>query len=152
MYTFAVSLSWPMPLAALTAIVLTTAFGAVVGALTFVPSLSRLPPSSMLLVTAGLLTAIEGLCLVIWGSAPYALPPFSGEAPVTVLGVRLPSQGLWIAGAAVLIIAGFWYLLMRTSLGEALRACAENPTAARLMGIDYRGMVLFSFSLAVLIA
>jgi branched-chain amino acid transport system permease protein len=152
MYTFAVDLGWPVPLAALAAVASTVAFGTVVGALTFVPSLSRLPPSSMLLVTAGLLTAIEGLCLVIWGSAPYTLPPFSGEAPVTVLGVRVPSQGLWIAGAAGLIIAGFWYLLMRTSLGEALRACAENPTAARLMGIDYRGMVLFSFSLAVLIA
>ena len=52
------------------------------------------------MLTAGLLTLIEGVVLVVWGSQPYALPPFSGEAPVDVLGVRVPTQGLWIAGAA----------------------------------------------------
>jgi branched-chain amino acid transport system permease protein len=151
-YTFAIGLEWPMPLAVVAAVAVTVALGTVVGALIFVPSISVLPPSSMLLVTAGLLTAIEGLCLVVWGSAPYTFPPFSGEHPIVLFGVRLPTQGLWIAGAAIAIISGFWYLIMRTSLGEALRACAENPTAARLMGIDYDRMVLFSFSLAVLIA
>ncbi len=146
------TLGWPVALAAAGAIAITAAAGFAVGAATFVPALARLPMSSMLILTAGLLTTLEGLSLVIWGSQPYALPPFSGEAPVTLLGVRLPTQGFWIAGAAVLIIAGVWYLLMRTAVGEALRACAENPTAARLMGIDVSRMTLLSFTLAALIA
>ncbi len=41
---------------------------------------------------------------------------------------------------------------MRTAVGEALRACAENPVAAQLMGINVRGMTLLSFTLAALIA
>jgi branched-chain amino acid transport system permease protein len=152
MYSFQVTLGWPAALAATAAVAATAAAGAVIGAAAFVPALSRLPVSSMLILTAGLLTTIEGLSLVVWGSQPYALPPFSGEAPVSVLGVRLPTQGFWIAGAALAIIAGVWYLLMRTATGEALRACAENPTAARLMGIDVPRMTLFSFTLAALIA
>jgi branched-chain amino acid transport system permease protein len=152
MYSFEQSFGWPLVLAATGALAATAAAGMVIGAATFVPALSRLPASSMLILTAGLLTFLEGLSLVIWGSQPYALPPFSGEAPVTLLGVRLPTQGFWIAGAVLLIILGMWYLLMRTAVGEALRACAENPTAARLMGIDVPRMTLISFTLAALIA
>ena len=152
MYSFQISFAWPVVLAAIAAIAATAAAGACIGAAVFVPALSRLPVSSMLILTAGLLTMLEGLSLVIWGSQPYALPPFSGEAPVSLLGVRLPTQGFWIAGAALAIIAGMWFLLMRTALGEALRACSENPTAARLMGIDVPRMTLFSFTLAALIA
>src|SRR5690349_13276007 len=152
MYSFQMSLGWPVALAAAAAIATTAAAGAAIGAAAFVPALPRLPVSSMLILTAGLLTTLEGFSLVVWGSQPYALPPFSGEAPVAVLGVRLPTQGLWIAGAALAIIAAVWFLLMRTPQGLALRACAENPTAARLMGIDVPRMTLLSFTLAALIA
>ncbi len=152
MHSLEQSLGWPAMPAAAGTLAITALTGVAVGAATFVPALARLPASSMLILTAGLLTLLEGLCLVIWGSQPYASPPFSGEAPVIVLGVRLPTQGAWIAGAVLLIMVGMWYLLMRTAVGEALRACAENPTAARLMGIDVPRMTLLSFTLAALIA
>jgi branched-chain amino acid transport system permease protein len=151
MYSFEESLGWPPALAALGAVTATAAAGFAIGAAVFVPALSRLPVSSMLIMTAGLLTFLEGLALVIWGSQPYALPPFSGEAPVQVLGMRVTTQGFWIAGSALLVITGLWWLLMRTATGRALRACAENPTAARLMGIDLPRATLASFVLAALI-
>ena len=151
MYTLQQTLGWPAPLAALAAVAGTTLFGAALGAATFVPALSRLPNSSMLMLTAGLLTLIEGLVLVVWGSDPYDLPSFSGEAPVDIMGVRVPTQGFWIAGAALIVIVALWYLLSRTILGKELRACAENPLAARLMGIDVARMTLLSFALAAMI-
>ena len=152
MYTLQVEHGWPVLLAALGAIAITVVVALILGRAAFVPAVASLPASSMLMLTVGLLTFIEGLALVIWGSQPYALPPFSGEAPVSVFGVRLPTQGFWIAGVVVLIVAGMWFLLMRTAVGEALRACADNPTAARLMGIDVPRMTLLSFALAALIA
>jgi branched-chain amino acid transport system permease protein len=151
MYTLELTLGWPVPLAALGGVLGTTAFGAALGAATFVPALSRLPNSSMLMLTAGLLTLMEGAVLVVWGSEPYDLPAFSGEAPVTILGVRLSTQGFWIAGAALIVILALWYVLSRTMLGKQLRACAENPLAARLMGIDVARMTLLSFTLAAAI-
>jgi branched-chain amino acid transport system permease protein len=105
----------------------------------------------MFVMTGGLLTLLEGLLLVVWGSQPYALPPFSGEAPVQFIGIRIPTQGFWIAGATILIIVALWYLLARTTLGMALRACAENRMAGRLMGIDVPRMTLLSFTMACLL-
>jgi branched-chain amino acid transport system permease protein len=151
LYTLETDYGWPVPLAVLAAVLITTLIGLGLGAASFVPSLSRLPNSSMLMLTAGLMTAIEGLALVVWGSQPYAVPPFSGERPIVLAGLRLPSQGLWIAGTSVLIILAVWYALARTAVGKALLACAENPLAARLMGVDVRRLTLASFALTAMI-
>ncbi len=150
-YTLGAELGWPVPLAFAAAAAGTISFGLALGAASFVPALARLPNSSMLMLTAGLLTFIEGLALVIWGSQPYAVPPFSGEQPIVLLGIRIPSQGLWIIGVSGLIILSAWYLLARTALGKALTACAENPMAARLMGVDVARLTWLSFGLTALI-
>jgi branched-chain amino acid transport system permease protein len=150
-YSFAAALGWPAPLAALTAIAAVTLLGLALGATSFVPALARLPNSSMLMLTAGLLTFTEGLALLLWGSQPYAVPPFSGERPIVLLGIRVPSQGFWIAGAALLVILGAWWLLSRTATGKALAAAAENPMAARLLGVDVPRLTLLSFAFTAMI-
>ncbi len=144
-------LGWPVWAASLGGIAMTVAAGAITGALTFVPGLSRLSNANMLMMAAGLLTMAEGGILVLWGSQPYALPPFSGNRPVEIAGILVPTQGLWVVGTTLLTIACLWYLLARTRLGRALRACAENPAAARLMGIDVPRMTLLAFTLAAFI-
>jgi len=151
LYSFQSGLGWPLPLAFAAAVAVTTAVGAALGAATFVPALARLPNSSMLMLTAGLLTAINGLALVVWGSQPYAVTAFTGEQPVDVMGMLVPSQGFWIAGMTFAIILCVWYLMTRTALGKAMTACAENPTAARFLGVDVGRLTLFSFALAALI-
>ncbi len=151
MYSLESVFGWaPLPAAA-GALAGTTLFGALLGATTFVPALSLLPNSSMLMLTVGLLTLIEGAILAVWGSQPYALPPFSGEAPVVIAGVRIVPQGFWIIGTAVVVIVTLWLVLARTTLGKALRACSDNPAAARLMGIDVERMRLLSFTMASLV-
>ncbi|MGH6977225.1 MAG: ABC transporter permease, partial [Stellaceae bacterium] len=122
------------------------------GVLCVVPAVPRLPVSSMLILTAGLLTLLQGVLLIGWSSQPYALPPFSGEAPVVLWGVRIPTQGFWIVGITIAVVVAMWFMVQRTTLGTALRACAENRVAARLMGIEVSRMTLLSFGLAVLIA
>ena len=151
-YTFAVA--WGLPLiAAIPAAVATTVIaGVVLARFTFVPALSRLSNANVLMLTAGILTMIEGFSLVVWGSQPYATPPFSGERPVAFGAILIPTQAFWVFGATALIIAALWFLIARTKLGKALRACAENPAAASLMGIDVPRMTLLSFGLATLIA
>ena len=62
--------------------------------------------SSTLVLTAGLLTFFFGITLVVWGNQPYALPPFSGEAPVVLGPLRIPTQGVWLAAVAAAIIVG----------------------------------------------
>jgi branched-chain amino acid transport system permease protein len=151
MYFFQVVFGWPAILAAPAAAVAATAFSVLIGWASFVPAVSKLPVSSTLVLTAGLLTFFEGVTLLIWGNQPYALPPFSGEAPLVVGSIRVPTQGIWLAGCSAAMILALWLLLNRTSIGRALQACAENATAARLMGVDTRRMMLLSFGLAAAI-
>ena len=145
-------LGWPAIVACLAAAAVTTLAGTALGAATFVPGLSRLADSSMLMLTAGLLVLLEGLMLVAWGSQPYAVAPFSGEPPITVLGIRVPSQGPWIGGVSLLVFITVWYFVNRTDSGRALLACGENPYAARLLGVDVQRMALVTFGVAALIA
>ncbi len=151
MYYFQTVFGWAILPAAFAAVVCATAFSLLIGAATFVPAVSRLPPSSTLVLTAGLLTFFIGVTLVVWGNQPYALPPFSGEAPFVFHGMRIPTQGVWLAGVSSALMIGLWLLLHRTTAGAALRACAENPLAARLMGINLPRMMLLSFGLAAMI-
>jgi branched-chain amino acid transport system permease protein len=134
--------------AGLIAVVATAGLAAVLGALVFVPGLKRLPTSAMFILTAGLLTLLEGGALVIWGSQSYTLPAFSGERPVDIGGLLVPSQGFWVVGLTVAVTVLQGVLLARTRFGWAFRACAENPLAAGLMGIGVARMQLLSFVLA----
>lgn len=151
MYSLETSFGFPPLAAAVSAIGLTIVLGAALAATTFVPALKTLPQSSMLMLTTGLLTMLEGFILVNWGSQPYALPPFGGEAPIDLFGVRIVPQTFWIFGSAAAAIATLWFVLNRTVTGKALRACADNPSAARLMGIDVPRMTLISFTVAAAI-
>jgi branched-chain amino acid transport system permease protein len=151
-YTLSVSLGLPLWAAILCAVAATVAVGTALGAFTFVPALERLSNANVLMLTAGLLTAIEGFSLVAWGSQPYAMPPFSGEEPLAFGPIRVPTQAFWVFGSVALCIGAMWFLVARTRLGRGLRACAENPSAAGLMGIDVPRMTLLSFALATLIA
>lgn len=151
-YSFAVGWGWPLIAAIPAAVATTVIAGVALARFTFVPALARLSNANVLMLTAGILTMIEGFSLVVWGSQPYATPPFSGEAPLAFGAILIPTQAFWVFGATALIIAALWLLIAKTRLGKALRACAENPAAASLMGIDVPRMTLLSFGLATLIA
>ena len=150
-YTLQTTFGLGMLSSAVLAVLLTVSIGVLAGYLAFVPGLSRLSNANMLMLSAGLLTLIEGLTLVIWGSQPYAMTSFSGQEPVSLMGILIPTQEFWIVGATGVIIVTLWYLIQRTSFGQALRACAENPVAATLMGVSVKRMQLISFAGAAFI-
>ena len=151
-YTLGVAWGWPLWVAIPSAVAATVGLGVTIGAFTFVPALERLSNANVLMLTAGLLTMIEGAALVVWGSQPYAMPPFSGEAPLVFGPIRVPAQAFWVFGSTAVCITALWWLVAKTKLGRGLRACAENPAAASLMGINVPRMTLLSFALATLIA
>jgi len=151
-YTLGVAWGWPLWVAIPSAVAATVGLGVAIGAFTFVPALERLSNANVLMLTAGLLTMIEGVALVVWGSQPYAMPPFLGEAPLVFGQIRMPTQAFWVFGSTAVCITALWWLVAKTKLGKGLRACAENPAAASLMGINVPRMTLLSFGLATLIA
>ncbi|HYZ14753.1 MAG TPA: ABC transporter permease [Candidatus Acidoferrum sp.] len=144
-------LGWPVWLAALGALAVAALIGLILAVAIFVPGLRRLPASGIVMLTSGLLTLFEGAALLVWGSQPYQLPPFSGYHPVNVRGVLIPTQAFWDIGITAVVVALLWYVLQRTTFGRALRACAENPAAATLMGIDVTRVRIFSYTLAAVL-
>lgn len=77
-----------------------------------------------------------------------ALPAFSGEKPIGVGGATIVPQTLWVVGLTVVIVIALQIFYRKSLFGKAVRACSVNPNAARLQGISYRRVVLFSFALS----
>jgi len=148
LYTFHQVLLWPLALAFLASLVVTTLIGTLLAQFVLEPALRKLPISGIVILTAGLLTFFEGAILLCWGSQPYQLEPFSGSRPYEVFGLRFPTQSPWDAGATVLIVVAMWYVLQKTTVGKALRAVSENPAAAALMGINVKQMTIITYAVA----
>lgn len=110
-------------------------------------------PSVMTLIIATVAASIiiKGVAMLIWGKSPYDLPAFSGRTPIDIGGVIIQPQYLWVIGFLVVVAVGLTFFFNRTILGKAMGACADNPDAARLVGINVRHMVLLSFALSAAI-
>jgi len=106
---------------------------------------------SMIIATIGASFLIRGAAMFIWGKNPFDLPPFSGRNPISLFGAVVQPQGLWVIGFLVTMVIILTLFFDRTILGKALRACAVNPKASSLVGINVKHMVLISFALSAAI-
>jgi branched-chain amino acid transport system permease protein len=106
---------------------------------------------SMIIATIGAAFFIKGAAMFIWGKDPFDLPPFSGRNPIVFLGAVVQPQSLWVVGFLVGVVIFLTLFFDRTILGKALRACAVNPSASSLVGINVKYMVLLSFALSAAI-
>ena len=88
-----------------------------------------------LIVTLGVSILLEAGMLILWGPEAKGLPALPGE-DLLIGGVSIRSQELWMLGALVVVGGGIVFFYERTKWGKALRACAEQPTAARIVGIS----------------
>jgi branched-subunit amino acid ABC-type transport system permease component len=137
----------PITVAAIV-VVLFTAGLAAVDRVVIMPGARRAAPDRMLLVTVGLLQAIGGLLLLVWGNLPYTMRPFPPGSTTVLAGVRINSQYVWIVGLLAVSVLTLWLLLHRTRLGLVMRATANNPEAASLAGVNTDRVRLIAFSLS----
>ncbi len=140
-------LGLPLPLAALVGVAATALVG-IVFELTAIRQRKDGDPLALIIITVGGSMLLSSLARHLFGPNERALPLFSGGGNVSVAGAVLEVQTIWIVGITAVSVAGLWYLYNRTALGRAMRACAVNRDAARIVGIDTRLMVTVSFVLA----
>ena len=86
------------------------------------------------------------MIILFWGQDPVSPPGLSGQ--LTLFGVSMESQRLLIVVVTMVTFAALTLFLGRTYLGKGLTACASNPRAARLVGINVRRMGLTAFAVA----
>jgi branched-chain amino acid transport system permease protein len=94
-----------------------------------------------LVSSLGFLLMFEHLVITLWGTEPQRLSMPFAETDVRIGGLVLGVPQLISLVLAFVLVAALGALLARTRLGRALRAIAENPTAAPLMGIEVNRIV-----------
>lgn len=102
---------------------------------------------NQLLLTLGLALVLENLALVLWQADYRTLRLGYGREPLFLGDAMIDTPRLVAcAGAAVLTLALFAFL-RSTDVGKAIRALAEEPEGAMLMGIDVRRIRAVAFGI-----
>ena len=89
-----------------------------------------------------------------WGSLPQPLAPFSGDvaSSITIAGTSVQVQSLWVFALLALALGAMYVFFERTYYGKAVRAVADNPLGARLVGIPVGSTRAFSVGLGIALA
>lgn len=138
---------FPLALAFPAAVLSVTLIGVLLERATVNPVRSA-SPVTLIIITVGVSITIRGIALLTWGTTPYSLPAFSSGPPLKLLGAVISQQRLWVLGAAGVTLVLLYYLLERTLLGKALRACAINKQAAGWVGVSAGQMSLLAYALS----
>lgn len=96
--------------------------------------------------TLGLGIIIEYTIVLIWGSSQRSAPaPFTGSLKLG--GVVMSDNAIMLLIISAPVILALYLLLARTEAGHRLRACAENPEMASLLGIDVQRTMQIAMAL-----
>ena len=147
---FAFEAGLPLPLAALLAILVTSAIGVALNKLAIEPARGA-PVVSLIIITIGASIVIRGATQLVFDKQLHRFPSFSGDDPIRVLGATILPQSLWVIGGALAVFVGLWIFFTRTLTGKAVLATANNRIAAQLVGINTGWVMTLSFGLSAAI-
>lgn len=137
----------PLVLSILLAVIITSLAGAGLYKFIIYPA-RRASGVIKIFLTLGFAFAIEGIALRVWGWEFRSLPAFFNSPSIQLWEATIFGQTPWVIGVTLLMVIGLFLFFGRTIQGKALRACANEPLGARMMGISTERMALFSFILA----
>jgi len=109
-------------------------------------------PLVALVMTVAAAGVLRGLALLLFGTVPRGLSPFTAGPPLTVGQAAISRQEVWVLGLTAISMALLYLFFQRTLAGAAMRAAAANPTASRLVGIRPATTSLLAFGLSALLA
>ncbi|HXD68942.1 MAG TPA: branched-chain amino acid ABC transporter permease [Gaiellales bacterium] len=102
-----------------------------------------------LLVTWAIALGIEGVLSMIYTTTYRATLPGYVNDSLTIAGYRIAVVRLVAFGISGTILLLLYVVLHRTRLGRSIRATVQNPTAARLLGVDAERVSAYGFGLSV---
>lgn len=104
-----------------------------------------------LVVTIGLGLLMRALAGAVWGHQSTPFPPLIAGS-VMIAGVAIAWNKLLATGIALAAMAVVGWFFGRTALGAAMRASAEDPFAARLIGLNAERIALLAWFLGCALA
>jgi branched-chain amino acid transport system permease protein len=97
--------------------------------------LRNAPRLAPLITAIGMSLLLQTLAMIIWKPNPKPYPLLLPTEPINLGGPVISVTQCLILGLTAVILAGLMYLVNKTKLGRAMRATAENPRVAALMGV-----------------
>ncbi|WP_235890806.1 branched-chain amino acid ABC transporter permease [Pararhizobium mangrovi] len=105
-----------------------------------------------LLITFGLSVVITYLAQLLFSADFRTINPTYSGANFAVAGITIPVVSLAAFVIAFVLAGAVWWLLNEMTIGRAIRATAQNLTAARLYGVDPRNIYALTFGIGAALA
>lgn len=136
----------PFVLVAVLGVLTTVAVGLLMERIAYRP-VRGAPDVALLLTSLGVSIAVQNLAILQFGEQPKKFPtPSLFEERLDVGGeVSISVTNLVTIVVAIVLMLALTYFVTRTPLGISMRATAENPMAARLMGINVNTVIVAAF-------
>jgi branched-chain amino acid transport system permease protein len=132
------------------AVIGVAALGVVLERLVFRP-LRHAPHLNSMIAALGMMLFLEAVAQNVWGEEfRHMDAPYGGV--VSVCGLLVTSHRLILLGAAAALMAALLVFLTRTQTGSAIRATAQNPEGALLVGIDTNRVAMVTFGISAALA
>jgi branched-chain amino acid transport system permease protein len=127
------------------------AFGFLLERVMLRPLIGR-PVVAVIMATIGLAAVLRGIWPMLVGVDTYNIAlPFSDE-PIELGPLLLQPVQLFGAGVALLFLAGFTWFFLKSRMGVAMRAVADNQQVAMAMGINVERYFALAWAMAGLVA
>jgi branched-chain amino acid transport system permease protein len=102
-----------------------------------------------LLVMFAVGTVAEGILDFVFSSNLVEIHTSYVNSSLQLGSLIFPAIYLYAFAMSVMLLGGVYYLLYRTRFGRSLRATMQNPTAARLVGINTDWVSAFTLGIGV---
>jgi len=114
--------------------------------------LRNAPRLAPLITAMGMSLLLQTLAMIIWKPNPKPYPSLLPIEPIDLGGPVISVTQCLILGLTAVILAGLMYLVNKTKLGRAMRATAENPRVAALMGVKPDFVISATFVIGAVLA
>lgn len=110
---------------------------------------SRLAP---LITALGMSIFLQTVAMIVWKPNYKPYPTMLPSAPYEIAGAVITPTQILILGVTAISLAAMVWLVGHTNLGRAMRATAENPRVAALMGVKPDMVISATFILGAILA
>ena len=110
------------------------------------------PRLAPLITAIGMSILLQTLAMIIWKPNPKSYPTLLSQDPIHLGGAVISVTQLTILATTVIVLSLLMYIVNKTNLGRAMRATAENPRVAGLMGITPDVVISATFIIGAMLA
>ena len=113
----------------------------------------RTAPRLAPLITAiGMSIILQHLAMIVWGRNPIAFPQIIPTVTFDMAGASITAVQIVIILGSLAMMSALTALVYKTRLGIAMRATAQNPQVAGLMGVDIDRVIALTFLIGAALA